>query len=34
MFEFWLPIVNDVRTALAAEPLPIEVMKELLGQAA
>jgi hypothetical protein len=26
----WLPIVNEVRTALHEEPLPIEVMKALL----
>jgi hypothetical protein len=34
MFEPWLPIVNDVRTALVKDPLPIEVVKELLTKAA
>lgn len=33
-FSNWLPIVNEVRTALAKDPLPIEVMKELLAEAA
>ncbi len=31
--ETWLPIVNDVRTALAEDSLPIETMKELLAAA-
>ncbi len=29
----WLPIVNDVRTALVKDPLPIETVKDLLGAA-
>jgi len=29
----WLPIVKDVRAALAEDPLPIETMKELLAAA-
>jgi hypothetical protein len=30
----WLPTINDLRTCLAKDPLPLEVVKELLGQAA
>jgi len=29
----WLPIVNDVRTALVDDPLPFETMRELLEAA-
>ena len=28
--RIWLPIVDEVRTALAQDPLPIEAMKALL----
>lgn len=31
-FEPWLPIVNDVRTALVEDPLPCEMVKELLEE--
>jgi hypothetical protein len=30
----WLPTINALRTALTKDPLPLEVVKELLGQAA
>lgn len=30
----WLGIIRDVRTALKDNPLPIDVLKELLGKAA
>jgi hypothetical protein len=33
IFERWLPIIKDVRTALAADPLPMETVKELLAAA-
>jgi len=34
MLEFWLPIVNDVRTALIEDPLPLETVKGLLTERA
>ncbi len=30
----WLGIINDLRTALLRDPLPLDVVKELVGQAA
>jgi len=34
MLGFWLPIVNDVRTALIEDPLPLETVKGLLTERA
>jgi len=34
MLEFWLPIVNDVRTALIEDPLLLETVKGLLTERA
>jgi hypothetical protein len=34
IFELGSPIVNNVRTALVNDPLPLEVVKGLLGQVA
>ncbi|HET8562734.1 MAG TPA: hypothetical protein VFM35_02560 [Candidatus Binatia bacterium] len=31
LFVCWLPIIKDVRTALAADPLPLETIKALLA---
>jgi hypothetical protein len=31
IFEPWLGIIKDLRTALAQDPLPLEAIKELLA---